>query len=93
MEIQNDRSQDRTFSILVLVAMRRTVLALIVVLAGTTPASAAFLGGNSPLGKSLLNTGIEQVAGDVSRERLPGSGGAWLRGASEFSVAPEGIPQ
>jgi hypothetical protein len=66
--------------------MRRTVLALIVVLAGTAPA--AFLGGNPRLGESLLNTSIEQVAGELSRELLPGWGGAWLRGAAEFFVAP-----
>jgi hypothetical protein len=71
-------------------AMKRMILWLSVLLAmaGTAPASAAFLGANPRLGESLLNTGIEQVAGDVSLERLPGSSGAWLRRASEFFVAP-----
>jgi hypothetical protein len=71
-------------------AMKRTILWLSVLLAmaGTAPASAAFLGANPRLGESFLNTGIEQVAGDVSLERLPGSGGAWLRRAAEFFVAP-----
>ncbi|MBN1852514.1 MAG: hypothetical protein JW829_07305 [Pirellulales bacterium] len=70
--------------------MKRTILWLSVLLAmaGTAPASAAFLGTNPRLGESLLNTGIKQVAGDVSREGLSGSGGAWLQGASEFFVAP-----
>ena len=69
--------------------MKRTILVLSVLLAmaGTAPASAAF-GATPRLGESLLNTGIEQVAGDVTREGLPRSGGAWLRGASEFFVAP-----
>jgi hypothetical protein len=71
-------------------AMKRTILLLsvLVTLAGTAPASGAFLGVNPRLGQSFLNTSIEQVAGDVSREGLPGFGGAWLRGASEFFVAP-----
>ncbi len=71
-------------------AMKRMILWLSVLLAmaGTAPASAAFLSANPRLGESLLNTGIEQVAGDVSREGLPGFGGIWLRGASEFFVAP-----
>ena len=67
--------------------MKRTILTLIALLL-TAPAQAAFLGENSRLGESSLNTGIEQVAGDVSQEGLPASGGAWLRGASEFFVAP-----
>jgi hypothetical protein len=59
-------------------AMKRTILWLSVLLtvAGTAPASAAFLGANPRLGESFLNTSIEQVAGDVSREGLPGSGRA-----------------
>jgi hypothetical protein len=74
-------------------AMKRAILLLSVLLAmaGTAPASAAFLGANPRLGESLLNTGIEQVAGDVSPERLPGFGGAWLRRASEFFVAPGAV--
>jgi hypothetical protein len=49
-------------------AMKRMILLLSVLLAmaGTAPASAAFLGANPRLGESLLNTGIEQVAGAVS---------------------------
>ena len=58
----------------IMVAMKRTVLALIVLLL-TVPASAAFLGANSPLGESFLNTGIEKVAGDVSQEVHPVSVG------------------
>jgi len=76
-------------------AMKRTILLLSVLLAmaGTAPASAALLGENSPPGKSFLNTSIEQVAGDVNREMPPGSGGAWLEGAAEFSVAPATVRQ
>ena len=69
-------------------AMKRTILALIVLLAGTAPASAAFFGANSPLGESFLNTGIEKVAGDVSLEVPMGYGGAWLKSAAECFVAP-----
>ena len=45
-------------------AMKRMILWLSVLgaMAGTAPASAAFLGANPRLGESLLNTGIEQVA-------------------------------
>jgi hypothetical protein len=68
--------------------MRRTVLTLIVVLAVTAPASAAFLGGNPRLGESFLNTSIKQVAGELSRELLPGWDGVWLRRAAECFVAP-----
>ena len=63
-------------------------MALILLLAGTAPASAAFLGANSPPGESFLNTGIEKVAGDVSQEVPPGSGGSWLERAAECFVAP-----
>jgi len=61
-------------------AMKRTILVLSVlwVLAGTVPASAAVLGENLRLGESFPNAGIEQAAGDVSRELLPGSGGSCL---------------
>jgi hypothetical protein len=75
----------------ILVAMRRTILTLIVVLAGTAPTSAAILGGNSPLDESFLKTSIEQVAGELSRELLPGWSGTWLRRAAEFFVAPGGL--
>ena len=47
--------------------MKRTILTLTALLL-TAPASAAFLGANPRLGESFLNTSIEQVAGDVSRE-------------------------
>ena len=69
-------------------AMKRTILALIVLLAGTAPASAAFFGANSPLGESFLNTGIEKVAGDVSLEVPMGCGRAWLERTAECFVAP-----
>ena len=68
--------------------MKRTILALILLLAGTAPASAAFLGANSPLGESFLNTGIEKVAGDVSLEVPMGCGRAWLERTAECFVAP-----
>ena len=72
-------------------AMKRTILALIVLLAGTAPASAAFFGENSPLGESFLNTGIEKVAGDVSLEVPMGCGRAWLERTAECFVAPSAI--
>ena len=76
----------------ILEAMKRTILTLIVLLL-TAPASAAFLGENSRLGESFLNTSIEQVAGDVSREMPPGSGEAWLERAAECFVAPTQYPE
>jgi hypothetical protein len=71
-------------------AMRRTILVLSVLLAlaGTAPASAAFLAANSPPGEKLLDTGCLKVFGDLSRELPPGSGGAWLERAAECFVAP-----
>ena len=69
-------------------AMKRTILVLSVLLAITAPASAAFLGVNLRLGESFLNTGIEKVAGDVSREMPMGCGRAWLERTAECFVAP-----
>jgi filamentous hemagglutinin len=69
-------------------AMKRTILLLSVLVALTAPASAAFLGANSPPGKNFLNTGIEKVAGDVNLEVPTGSGGSCLESAAEFFVAP-----
>ncbi len=40
-------------------------LSVLLAMAGTAPASAAFLGANPRLGESLLNAGIEQFAGDA----------------------------
>ena len=73
-----------------MVAMRRTVLALSLlwVLAGTAPASAAFLGQNPRLGESFPNAGVGQAAGDVSRELPPGSGGSCLERPAGCFVAP-----
>ncbi|MGA2069702.1 MAG: hypothetical protein ABSG86_32415 [Thermoguttaceae bacterium] len=70
--------------------MRRTILVLSVLLAlaGTAPASAAFLAANSPPGEKLLDTGCLKVFGDLSRELPPGSGGSWLERAAECFVAP-----
>jgi hypothetical protein len=71
-------------------AMKRTILVLSVlwVLAGTAPASAAFLGENPRLGENFLNTGIGQAAGDVNRDRLPGSCGSCLERPAGCFVAP-----
>ena len=75
--------------------MKRTVLALSLlwVLAGTAPASAAFLGENPHLGESFLDKGIGPAAGDVNRDRLPGSCGSCLERPAECFVAPaaEGV--
>jgi hypothetical protein len=78
-------------------ALRRTVLALIVLLL-TAPASAAFLGENPRPAQNLLDTGIEKVAGDVSRGLPPASGGVWLERTAECFVAPienpvQGLPR
>ena len=72
-------------------AMKRTALVLSVlwVLAGTAPASAAFLGENPRLGESFPNAGIGHIAGDVSRELPPGSGGSCLERPAECFVAPD----
>jgi hypothetical protein len=73
-----------------MVAMKRTVLALSLlwVLAGTAPASAAFLGENPRLGESFPNTTLLRVSEDVSRELPPGSGGSCLERPAECFVAP-----
>jgi hypothetical protein len=73
-----------------MVAMKRTVLALSLlwVLAGTAPASAAFLGENPRLGESFLDTTFLRVTADVSRELPPGSGGSCLERPAECFVAP-----
>ncbi len=68
--------------------MKKTILLLSVLVALTAPASAAFLGENPRPAQKFLDTGIEKVAGDVSQEVPPGSGGAWLESAAEFFVAP-----
>ena len=72
-----------------MVAMKRTVLALSLlwVLAGTVPASAAFLGENPRLGESFPNTTFLRVSVDVSRELPPGSGGSCLERPAECFVA------
>ena len=74
----------------IMVAMKRTVLALSLlwVLAGTAPASAAFLGENPPLGESFPNMTFLRVSVDVSRELPPGSGGSCLERPAECFVAP-----
>ena len=67
--------------------MKKTILLLSVLVALTAPA----LGGlwRQPVpAQKFLDTGIEKVAGDVSQEVPPGSGGAWLESAAEFFVAP-----
>jgi hypothetical protein len=71
-------------------AMKKTVLILSVlwVLAGTAPAPAAVLGENPRLGENFLNTSIGQAAGDVNRDRLPGSCGSCLERPAECFVAP-----
>ena len=73
-----------------MVAMKRTVLALSLlwVLAGTAPASAAFLVENPRLGESFPNTTFLRVSADVSRELLLGSGGSCLERPAECFVAP-----
>ena len=71
--------------------MKRIALILSVLVAMTAPASAAFLGENSPLGESFLNTGCLHIEGELSSELPPGCGGAWLEGAAEFFVAPSEI--
>ncbi len=65
-------------------AMKRIALLLSVLLtlAGTAPASAAFLGAKGAAGRKSPEHW--QVAGDVSREGLSGPRGAWLRAMSEF---------
>ena len=75
--------------------MKRTVLALSLlwVLAGTAPASAAFLGENPRLGESFLDKGIGPAAGDVNRDRLPGSCGSCLERPAECFVAPSATPE
>jgi hypothetical protein len=54
-------------------AMKKTILVLSVlwVVAGTAPASEAFLGENPRLGEKFLKTDIGPAAGDVNRELLP----------------------
>ena len=69
-------------------AMKKSALLLIVLVAMTAPASAAFLDGNSRLGESFLNTGCLHVGGELSSELPPGCGGAWQRSVAEFFVAP-----
>lgn len=71
--------------------MKKPAFLLIAFLALTAPASAAFLGGNSRLGESFLDAGSRHVAGELSRERLPDSGGTWLRMAAECFVAPSNV--
>lgn len=73
-------------------AMKKSALLLIVFWALTAPASAAFLGGNSRLGESLLDAGSRHVGGELSREGLPDSGEAWLRRVAECFVAPGASP-
>ena len=70
--------------------MKRTALVLSVlwVLAGTAPASAAFLGENPRLGESFPNTTFLWVSVNVSRELLRGSGGSCLERPAECLVAP-----
>jgi hypothetical protein len=67
-------------------------LSLLWVLAGTAPASAAFLGANPRLGESFLGKGIGPAAGDVSRELPPASGGSCLERPAECFVAPAAEP-
>jgi hypothetical protein len=70
--------------------MKRTVLALslLCVLAGTAPASAAFLGENPRLAESFPNMTFLRVSADVSRELPQGSGGSCLERPAECFVAP-----
>ncbi len=74
--------------------MKRTVLALSLLwlLAGTAPASSAFLGENPRLGESFPNTTCLRVSADVSRELSPGSGGSCLERPAECFVAPNANP-
>ena len=74
----------------IMVAMKRTVLALSLLwlLAGTAPATGAFLGETPPVGESFPNTTCLRVSADVSRELSPGSGGSCLERPAECFVAP-----
>lgn len=65
-----------------------TLTALILSVLLTAPASAAFLGGNSPLGENFLDAGCRQVGGELSAELQPGSGGAWFGEAAKCFIAP-----
>jgi len=56
----------------IIATMKTTALILSVWLAITAPASAAFLGANSPPGESSLNTGCLRVSADLSRELIGG---------------------
>ena len=78
--------------------MNVKALTLILLVALTAPASAAFLGADSRPAQNYLDTGIGQVSGEVSREGPLGSGGAWLESAAEFCIAPvenpvQGVPR
>jgi hypothetical protein len=69
-------------------AMKVRALVLTILVAMTAPASAAFLGENPRPDQNFLDAGSRHLASELTREGLPGSGGASLRWAAEFFVAP-----
>ena len=69
-------------------AMKLWALLLSVLLAMTAPASAVFLGGNSPLGEKFPDGQSLPAERALSRASLPACNEACLRSAAEFSVAP-----
>ena len=70
-------------------SMKPTALtALILSVLFIAPGAPVLLGGNSPLGKNILDAGCLKVGGELSSELQQGFGDAWFGEAVECFIAP-----